>query len=33
LLASKKTFEPYDFCFGGHKWRDKWHCEVEGIQP
>jgi hypothetical protein len=19
LLASKKTFEPYDFCFGGHK--------------
>lgn len=32
LLASKKTFEPHDFCFGGHKRKDKWCCEADDIQ-
>ncbi len=31
LLASKETFEPHEFCFGGHKQRDKWCYEADDI--
>ncbi len=33
IHASKGAFEPRNSCFGGQKWRDNWHCEVNDLQP
>ncbi len=33
ILANEGAFEPHNFYFGGKKWRDKWHCEVDDLKP